>query len=116
MRSKGCADFMDQGSTEAAERRREERLANPEGYVELGGESFMLKDWSSSGFLAADYSGDLKPGDRVPIRVCVFLDDAENFFDCKAYVVRVDEESREIAGAFVEMDAEDRLAISLLFG
>jgi len=107
---------MNETSEEVAERRREDRVEHTEGVIELNGESLPLVDWSSSGFLASGYSGDLEPGDRIPIRVCVVIEDVENFFDCKAIVVRVNEESQEIAGAFVEMDVEDRLAISLLFG
>jgi len=108
--------LIEQTAEKIAERRREKRAGNIEGVIQLNGESFPLADWSSSGFLASSYSGNLSPGDRVPIRVCVVLEDVENFFDCKAIVVRIDEEAQQIAGAFVEMDVEDRLAISLLFG
>jgi hypothetical protein len=67
--------------------------------VTLGQQSYTLKNWSTSGFLASDYDGVLVPSQRCQIRLLVQEDDFSFAFDMEAEVVRVD--ANGVAGRFV---------------
>ena len=93
------------------DKRREDRKP-AEGSVTIAEERYALVDWSSSGFLAKNYSDGLSKGDRVPIEFSVLVDDEIFSFECSAIIVRTAPEEELVAGAFVLMDEKDRVAIA----
>lgn len=96
------------------EKRRENR-APVGGSVRIAGQSYALVDWSSSGFLAKNYSDGLSKGERQPIEFSVLLNDEIYFFECWAIIVRIAPEEGLVAGAFVLMEEKDRLAVAQYF-
>ena len=99
---------------EFLERRREGR-ERAYGSVIIDEQSYQLLDWSSSGFLVEGFGGGLSKGDRVKIEFEVRIDDETYFFNCGAIIVRADAETGHLAGAFVDMTEEDRLAVAQYF-
>ncbi|MDH3474795.1 MAG: hypothetical protein OEM59_14010 [Rhodospirillales bacterium] len=98
------------------ERRREDREDVAGGTIEIGGATYPLVNWSYSGFLAKDYTGEHNSGDRVEVIVSVLLDDGPLQFSSRAILVRVDREGRKIVGAYVEMDTATRVELARHFG
>lgn len=94
--------------------RRESRKP-AEGSVTIAGQSYVLVDWSSSGFLAKNYSDGLSNGERQPIEFSVLVDDEIFCFECSAIIVRTASEEGLVAGAFVLMDEKDRIAVAQHF-
>ena len=94
------------------DRRREFREDVMSGTVEIQGRSYPVKNWSSTGFLAAPCDCKCSDGDSVPIRFHVEVPGKSFRFDCKAILVRVDGKSGEVAGVFTMMDRETRVLIA----
>jgi len=95
-----------------SEGRRERREAVEAGTVEIDGRAFPVRNWSSTGFLAAPCDAAHKEGDDVYIRFEVQAPGATIGFSCKAILVRVDPNSQEIAGVFTMMDRESRIMVA----
>ncbi|MEM7169376.1 MAG: hypothetical protein AAF530_04360 [Pseudomonadota bacterium] len=108
MTGSACRSIVDDDN------RREERVPLM-GSACVNGLDFVLVDWSSSGFCASGYKGGLETKGRYALEMNVELEGAEYFFTCVTYIVRADKESGQVAGAFLEMDPEDRLAIAQFF-
>ena len=105
-------------SATAAERvpdKRRESRKPAEGSVTIAEERYVLVDWSSSGFLAKNYSDGLSKGERQPIEFSVLIDDEIFCFECSAIIVRTAPEEGLVAGAFVLMDEKDRVAVAQHF-
>ena len=100
---------------ESTQRRRELRDSEATGTVTIEGEDFPLRDWSSSGFSITDCKREFKRNARVDIDFSVQHSEGSLGFACKAIIVRRDENSGEVAGAFVEMAREDRVAVAAYF-
>jgi len=98
------------------DRRRELREEVDLGTVEFGGQSYPVKNWSSTGFLAAPCQCKGREGDNVDIRFHVEVPGATMRFECKAILVRVDNSRGEAAGVFTMMDPETRVRIAKHFG
>jgi hypothetical protein len=98
------------------ERRREDREDAAGGTIEIDGTTYPLVNWSYSGFLAKDYTGEHNSGDRAEVTVSVSLDDGPFQFSSKAMLVRVDREGQKIVGAFVEMETATRVELARHFG
>lgn len=93
--------------------RRENREEILEGEVKIDDKTYQLDNWSSMGFLAKNYSGNLKNEDRVDIAVSLKSLNQEDFnFTCQSIIVRADKESQLLAGAFVRIPPETRKRIS----
>lgn len=86
------------------ERRLEPRGTRIDGRINLDGRSYRLKDWSRRGFSAVGIGAEHRPGDKVALSVEVQLDEETLRFRCRAVVVWVDRERRELAGVFTELD------------
>jgi len=86
------------------DRRREPRGTRIGGRVRLDGRPYPLKDWSRRGFSAVGVEPVFYPGDRVALTVEVDLAEEPLSFDCRAVVVWVDRERRELAGVFTDLD------------
>lgn len=97
------------------ERRREPREELGEATVEIAGQAYPVKDWSSSGFRAAPCSAAHKPGDRVDIRFSALLPEGKIEFASQAIVVWADARKQELAGVFVMMEPEARVAVARHF-
>ncbi len=97
------------------EMRREIREPVSDGTAQIDGADCPLIDWSASGFLASGYRGAAKRGDRPELHFTVHLKGEPFYFHCKALIVRVDRAKQHVAGVFVDMDVEDRLAINQYF-
>ncbi len=106
-------DFFSQRRA-TGEKRREDRKATS-GAVRIAGRNYDLVDWSSSGFQARGYKGGFELSDRLAIEFTVDIQDESYFFECNAIVVRTDSTGGRFAGAFVNMDEEDRLAVKQYF-
>lgn len=94
--------------------RREGRRCD-QGCVKIAGGDYALVNWSSSGFQVKGSLEGLDKGARVPIEFTVTIDDVDYFFDCSAVIVRLDTAQSHLAAVFVEMDDEDRLAVTQYF-
>ncbi len=100
---------------ETQQRRRESRDPDATGTVTIEGESYPLRDWSSSGFGVFSCALEFEENARVPIDVNVTHSKGTLTFSCKAVIVRSNSESGEVAGAFVEMSRDDRVAVAEYF-
>jgi hypothetical protein len=69
--------------------------------VRINGEAYPVKDWNEHGFLANDCLLDCKAGDRLDIEFSVPAAGGGFESNLHAVVVRVDSDSRELAGVFV---------------
>ncbi len=97
------------------QRRREARDLEVSGDVTIDGKAFPLRDWSSSGFSIESCDLEFEDHARVPIDFNVTHSAGSLTFSCKAVIVRSDTVSCEVAGAFVEMGREDRVAVTAYF-
>lgn len=90
------------------DRRREFRENVDAGAVTFGGRSYPVKNWSSTGFLAAPCKCSCRKGDTVDIHFRVEFPGKTVQFDSQAMLVRVDEARGEVAGVFTMMDRDSR--------
>jgi len=100
----------------AGDRRQEPREEVTDGTVRISDETWTLKDWSRSGFLAKPCTAEFKVDDEVEISLSVPIPGRRFEFGCPAVIVRVDKGKQEVAGTYVEVDAETRAIIERHFG
>ncbi len=98
------------------DRRRQPREEVTLGTVDIGGRAYPVKNWSTTGFLAAPCDCKCREGDRVDIRFHVDVPGKSVRFACKASLVRVNREPGEVAGVFTMMEREDRVLVAGHFG
>ena len=98
------------------ERRDEPAEPLCEGTVEIDGARYPLVNWSQSGFLAKDYSGDRGARDKAEVTLSVTLAGYPFEFTTTAMLVRVDRESRKAVGAFVDMETSLKVEIARRVG
>ena len=98
------------------ERRDGERRPVENGSVELDGVRYPLVNWSYSGFLARDYTGDRKSRERVDVKLTFELDDGPFEFTSKAYLVQVDRDGNKLVGSLVEMSPALRVEMARRVG
>ncbi len=91
-------------SSPSTERRREPRGTEIDGRVSIEGRSYPLKDWSRRGFSAGAYTAEHYPGDKIDMEVEIEIDGEPLAFGCRAVVVWVDRDRRELAGVFTDLD------------
>ena len=106
-------DFL-LGPLGSKDRRREGRQA-AHGTVRIGGRTYELIDWSSSGFRAEGALEVSNEPDRIPIEFTITIDEEDYFFECNAFIVRSDPTQAGFAGVFVDLDERDRLAVAQYF-
>ncbi len=112
----GESDAQDEDTpAQPTQRRREARDFEVTGDVTIDGKAFPLRDWSSSGFGIVSCDLEFEDHARVPIDFNVTHAAGTLSFSCKAIIVRSDTVSCEVAGAFVEMGREDRVAVTAYF-
>lgn len=98
--------FLTRLSNPGFERRREPRGSQLSGHVSIDGCNYPLKDWSRRGFSAACYRAEHYPGDKVDMTVQVELEQEPLVFSCRAVVIWVDRDRRELAGVFTHLDTQ----------
>jgi len=98
-----------------SDRRIEPRGSDIDGRIVIDGKGYPLKDWSRRGFSACAYAAEHYPGDKIALSVEVELEGEALEFDCRAVVVWVDRDRRELAGVFTDMDIhlQERILRSL---
>ena len=96
--------FLSRLSTPRSERRREPRGSELSGLISIEGCEYPLKDWSRRGFSASAYKAGHYPGDKVEMTVRVDIKDEPLVFSCRAVVVWVDRDRKELAGVFTHLD------------
>lgn len=97
-------------------RRIDERREVSDGLVRIFNDTYPLKDWSPSGFLASPCSAEHKAGDEVAIFVSVPGKGRRIEFDCRALVVRANKDMHHLAAMFVMVDKSARATIAQEFG
>ncbi len=113
--AEGDPAAAEEGAAEGPHRRRELREFEITGSVTVRDQAFALKNWSSSGFAVSDCKDEFEENERVDIDFTITLETGPLAFSCKAIIVRSDPESGDMAGAFVEMRREDRVAVANYF-
>ena len=97
------------------DRRREYREDVDLGTVGFRGRTYPVKNWSSTGFLAAPCQCPCREGDSVDIQFHVEVPGKTVRFECKAILVRVDNKRGEVAGVFTMMEPETRIMVAKHF-
>ena len=87
-----------------------------EGSVLIDGQAYPLVNWSQSGFLAKDYTGDRGAREKVEVTLSVMLAGNPFEFTTTAMFVRVDSESRKVVGAFVDMETSLKVEFARRLG
>ncbi len=87
-----------------ADRRIEPRGSQIDGFISIDGKAYPLKDWSRRGFSAGAYAAEHYPGDKVSLNVEVDVDGEALSFACRAVVIWVDRDRKELAGVFTDLD------------
>jgi len=88
----------------APERRREPRIAAIDGSVEIDGQAYPIKNWSSAGFLATSRVIERDVTDGLDIRFRARLGQRMLDIACRAIVVRIDADRQLLAGRFTKLD------------
>ncbi len=86
------------------ERRQEPRIAAVDGTVEIDGQSYPIKNWSSAGFLATSCAIERDVTDGLDIRFQARLGQQLIDIACRATVVRIDADRQLLAGRFTKVD------------
>ncbi|MBI1775967.1 MAG: hypothetical protein HYR63_11530 [Proteobacteria bacterium] len=85
----------------------------PQCVVKIDSKIYPLRNWSTLGFLAGSYEGDLIVKQRIKLAIAVRQDHFNIAFDAEAVVVRI--EGGEIAGRFIFLQPEKRREIEAYF-
>ena len=86
------------------ERRQEPRIAAVDGTIEIDGQIYPIKNWSSAGFLATSCAIERDVTDSLDIRFRARLGQQMLDIACRATVVRIDPDRRVLAGRFTKLD------------
>jgi hypothetical protein len=90
------------------DRRREDREQVSDATVGIMSQTYAVKNWSATGFLAGPCDLALDEGQEVSISFSVPLDQGRLEFRCQALVVKASPETRELSAMFVMLDREAR--------
>ncbi|MBI1774215.1 MAG: hypothetical protein HYR63_02605 [Proteobacteria bacterium] len=97
-----------------ANRRQAPRVDTPpECAVFFDGKRFPLKNWSTLGFLAGPYDGDLIAKQRCKLKIHVRQETFDIAFDAEAIIVRTD--ASGIAGRFIFLPPDKKRQIEGYF-
>ena len=86
------------------ERRQEPRIVAVDGTVEIDGQTYPIKNWSSAGFLATSCVIERDVADGLDIRFRARLGQQMLDIACRAIVVRIDADRQLLAGRFAKVD------------
>tara|TARA_R110000787_G_scaffold79402_9_gene173557 strand:- start:454 stop:834 length:381 start_codon:yes stop_codon:yes gene_type:complete len=99
----------------ARNRRRFMRVAEKNAMLNVDGVSYAVSDWSLDGFLALGYRGGLERGDEARARLVIVYKGNPEGFDIRIRILRENEETRELAGQFLDMSALARRNLELVY-
>lgn len=89
-------------------RRKSPRTKVPSIEIEVGGIRYVSEDWGLGGCRVSSYTGHLRSGDTVGIKLFLKIGREHQGLVVKAEVVRFDQEQNNaLAFRFVDLDAED---------
>ena len=94
----------------ARNRRRFMRVAEKNAMLNVDGVSYAVSDWSLDGFLALGYRGD-----EARARLVIVYKGNPEGFDIRIRILRENEETRELAGQFLDMSALARRNLELVY-
>ncbi len=86
------------------ERRQESRIVAVDGTVEIDGQTYPIKNWSSAGFLATSCAIERDVAEGLDIRFRALLGQRMLDIACRAIVVRIDADRQLLAGRFTKVD------------
>lgn len=86
------------------ERRHEPRIAAVDGAVEIDGQTYPVKNWSSAGFLATSCAIERDISACLDIRFRARLGQQLLDVACRATVVRIDADRQQLAARFTSLD------------
>lgn len=109
--------FKGKDSSEGGiENRREPREDVEDGWVEVRGNTYPLKNWSARGFLAGPCDVDVRVASRLDVKVSVPVNDERLEFEARGMVVRCDTERQELACTLTGVDDATQSVINKHFG
>lgn len=108
-RGKSSSEAAPAGASNSAER-------GTEGSIEIDQQTLDLESWGYTGFLALDYEGPRRAGEEVEIACALSFNGKPLNFSCKAKLVRVDEKTRKLVGAFVDIAPATRAKMAQVMG
>ena len=88
----------------APERRHEPRIVAVDGAVEIDGVTYPVRNWSPRGFLVTSCEIERAVKDGLDIRFRAQLGQRMLDVACRAIIVRIDVDRREIVGCFARLD------------
>ena len=99
-----------------SDKRRQPREEVSDGTVRIYGNTYPVKNWNSTGFLAGSCDLDFKEGHEVNIDFSIALADTRLEFSCQALVVKTNRDTQELSAMFEWLDPEARERIDRHFG
>ena len=103
------------GATEK-NRRRERREEVDNGWVEIDGRTYPVKNWSAHGFMVRPCDVDCNVADKLDVKIVIRFAIEKIEFSCSAIVVRIDKKRQELAAAYVVLNDAAQLAVTNHFG
>ena len=103
------------GATEK-DRRREPREEVDDGWVEIDGRTYPVKNWSAHGFMTKPCDVDCNIADQLDVKIVIRFAIEKFEFGCPAIVIRMDKKRRELAAAYVALGDAAQLAVTNHFG
>lgn len=88
----------------ADDKRRHERVADPDMSLTIDGKSYRSVSWSMGGILLDSYEGNLSTGSLLTITEIGPLGDDLTTVNIRARVIRADSEARHLAVQILELD------------
>lgn len=86
------------------------------GTIHMDGATYPLVNWSQSGFLAKDYTGERSAREKLEVTLSVTLAGNPYEFTTTAMLVRVDQEGQKAVGAFVDMETSLKVEMARRLG
>ena len=86
------------------------------GTIHMDGAAYPLVNWSQSGFLAKDYTGERSAREKLQVTLSVTLAGSPYEFTTTAMLVRVDRDGRKAVGAFVDMETSLKVEMARRLG
>ncbi len=87
--------------------------ASGERVAKIGSKNYPLRNWSTVGFSAWPYDGDMIAEQRFKLTIAIRQDHFDIAFDAEAAVVRIDDDG--IAGRFLSLPPDKKRQIEAYF-
>ncbi len=90
--------------TDGSDKRRHERVADPDMTLKIGGKTYRSVNWSMGGILVDNYDGELSAGSLLTITEIGPISENMTAVDIRARVIRADAASGHLAMQILEID------------